>query len=67
MAWHPTLASIEAKPDRPQDRRRPVTDTQRREDALSEAGAIGSFTECYCGRPHPHDWPGKAAGTPHPR
>ena len=63
MAWHPTLSSIERKTDRPQDRPRPVTDTQRRETALEPIGS----GDCWCGQPYRHGWPGKDAGAPHPR
>ena len=66
MTWHPTLSSIERGTDLPQDRQRPVTATQRREDAMSEAGSIGT-RDCWCGGPYRHDWPGKDAGIPHPR
>jgi hypothetical protein len=53
MAWHPTLDNMESK--RPQDRPRPVTDTQRREDAMRAAGAISAFWDrCWCGRPYQH-------------
>jgi hypothetical protein len=64
MAWHPTLSSIERKTDLPQDRPRPVTDTQRREAALK---SIGMWEDCWCGKPYPHGWPGKDGGAPHPR
>jgi hypothetical protein len=63
VTWHPTLDNMERKPDRPQDRPQPVTDTQRRENAL---GVIGTWS-CWCGQLRPHDWPGKDAGVPHPR
>lgn len=63
MSWHPTLSSIERKPDRPQDRPRPVTDTQKREGALQ---VIGTWC-CWCGQERFHDWPGKGDGVPHPR
>jgi len=64
MAWHPTLDSIEGTPDHPKDRSRPVTDTQRRENALETIGVRG---ECWCGQQVGHDWPGHNAGMPHPR
>lgn len=67
MAWHPTLSSIERKTDLPQDRLRPVTDTQRREDAMSAAGPLGMWEDCWCGQPYQHGWPGKDAGASHPR
>ena len=67
MAWHPTLSSIERRTDLPQDRPRPVTDTQRREDAMSAAGSIGMWEKCWCGQPYQHDWPGKNSRAPHPR
>jgi hypothetical protein len=63
VSWHPTLSSIERETDRPQDRPRPVTDQARRESALK---VIGVFHHCWCGEPHPHDWPGQANGAPHP-
>jgi len=65
MTWHPTLSSIERGADRPQDRPRPVTDTQRRESALKTASAF--WDRCWCGGTYQHDWPGKAAGASHPR
>ena len=64
MAWHPTLSSIERRTDLPQDRPRPVTNTQRREAALK---SIGRREDCWCGQRRPHGWPGKDDGTPHPR
>lgn len=64
MAWHPTLSSIESKPDGPQYRPRQVTDGQRRESALK---SIGSWEICWCGQPRPHSWPGRDGGSPHPR
>lgn len=63
MSWHPTLSSIERRSDLPQDRPRPVTDTRRREAMLE---VIGTWY-CWCGQAPAHDWPGKAAGKPHPR
>ena len=63
MGWHPTLSSIERKTDLPQDRARPVTDTQRRETALEVIGG----GDCWCGQPDLHGWAGKDAGAPHPR
>jgi hypothetical protein len=63
VSWHPTLSSIERATDVPQDRPRPVTDAARREDALK---VIGTWN-CWCGEGSSHDWPGKAAGEPHPR
>lgn len=64
MSWHPTLSSLERKADRPQDRPRPVTETQEREGNLK---VIGDFGRCWCYREYQHDWPGKADGSPHPR
>jgi hypothetical protein len=64
MAWHPTLSSIERETGRPQDRPRPVTDTQRREAALA---TIGTYEECWCGLPAGHAWEGQADGAAHPR
>lgn len=29
--------------------------------------AAGSISECWCGQPSGHDWPGKDGGAPHPR
>jgi hypothetical protein len=66
VTWHPSLSSIERKTDLPQDGPRPVTDTQRREDAMSKAGSIGGG-DCWCGEPYQHDWPGKDTRMPHPR
>ena len=65
MTWHPTLSSIERVTDLPQDRPRPVTDTQRREAALKTISAF--WDRCWCGQPYQHDWPGKAERVPHPR
>lgn len=62
MSWHPTLSTIERRPDLAQNRPRPVTDAQRREDALE---VIGSG-DCWCGRQFDHGWPGRADGRPHP-
>jgi hypothetical protein len=64
VKWRPTLSSIERRTDRPQDRPRPVTETQRAETALPVAGL---WDRCWCGAPDKHDWPGKDAGQPHPR
>jgi len=63
MSWHPTLSSIERKSDLPQDRPRPVTDTQRREAALE---VIGTWDYCWCWQRYDHDWPGRISGEPHP-
>jgi hypothetical protein len=63
VSWHPTLSSIERKTDLPQDRPRPLTDTQRREAKLK---SIGTW-DCWCGLERFHDWPGKGDGKPHPR
>ena len=63
MAWHPTLSSIERVTDLPQDRPRPLTDTQWREARLEVTGTW----DCWCGELRDHDWPGKDDGKPHPR
>jgi hypothetical protein len=63
MSWHPTLSSIERKTDLPQDHPRPLSATARREAQLK---VIGTWN-CWCGQARFHDWPGKAAGRPHPR
>lgn len=63
MSWHPTLSSLERAADLPQDRPRPVTAAQLRE---AELKVIGTW-DCWCGKQRLHDWPGKAAGHPHPR
>ncbi len=59
----PTLEQIERRPDGPQTRPRPMTDTAWQESRLR---AIGTWY-CWCGQRRPHDWPGKDAGAPHPR
>jgi hypothetical protein len=64
VSWHPALSSIERATDRPQDRPRPLTDTQRAEGSLK---VIGLFERCWCGSGYQHDWPGKNTGSPHPR
>lgn len=58
-----TLEQLERRPDTPQSRPRPVTDTARRESALA---VIGTWS-CWCGEPRGHDWPGKDGQAPHPR
>lgn len=62
MRRTPTLEQIERRPDGPQTRPRPVTDTGFREARLP---VIGSWS-CWCGRRSGHGWPGKNAGAPHP-
>lgn len=59
----PTLDQIERRPDGPQTRPRPVTDTAWAESRLRVIG--GSW--CWCGLPGGHGWPGKETGRPHPR
>ena len=64
MAWHPTLSNMESKADPPWNRPKPITDTQRREDALA---VIGTYDVCWCGLPAYHEWDGENDGAPHPR
>ncbi|MBT2508842.1 hypothetical protein J7I98_23730 [Streptomyces sp. ISL-98] len=33
----------------------------------TRGSALGDGEGCWCGQAMAHDWPGKAAGTPHPR
>ena len=68
MTRHPTLDSIERRTDRPQDRpRHRLTPEQARVEAERVNPPLGTFTDCWCGLPRDHDWPGKDAGHPHPR
>lgn len=34
---------------------------------VSPDQTLGTLSECWCGLPREHDWPGKDAGRPHPR
>jgi hypothetical protein len=61
MAWHPTLESIERRPDGPQTRPRPPGS---KTPGLKTLGGQGG---CWCGETYGHDWAGKADGAPHPR
>lgn len=64
---HRSLDQIEAIPDRPQDRPRPLTGAQLRAIEMDSIWPLGSWN-CWCGYQHAyHDWPGKAEGRPHPR
>jgi hypothetical protein len=60
--WHPTLDSIESRPDTPWMR------TTRRGGAchVGPGDTLGG-DGCWCGEPFPHAWPGKDDGAPHPR
>jgi hypothetical protein len=65
MAWHPTLDSIEGRPDTPWTRPRRTGSPCAEGTGPLDMPLAGPG--CWCGEVYGHYWAGKADGAPHPR
>ena len=69
MSWHPGLDRIEESAGQQCARSAGWLERSRADNREPSTlmGAIGSWTDCWCGERVGHDWPGKRDGDPHPR